>query len=124
VTEAEANTKLDIRDSEYVWCTGIVTMKVMYISGPPSLKIHYEGWDYKYDEMLSMNDSRLAPLGFFTSREDIPKYILDGSGRCRSGYVVPGCSQDYNRYTKLIAELNSFSEDSESEGEEIQNEPE
>ncbi len=42
---------------------------------------------------------------------DIPKYILDGSGKCKSGYVVLGTSADYDRYAKLMNELNNSSEE-------------
>lgn len=36
--------------------------------------IHYEGWSRKYDELLSEDSCRLAPKGFYTNREDIPRY--------------------------------------------------
>ena len=64
--------------------------------------------------MMTLSDQRIAPLGFFTSRKDIPKYILDGSGKCKSGYVVLGTSVDYERYSRIIAELNNLSDDSDS----------
>ena len=38
------------------------------------LLIHYEGWSRKYDELLTEDSCRLAPKGFYTSREDIPRY--------------------------------------------------
>jgi len=65
--------------------------------------------------MISLNNPRIAPLGFFTGREDIPKYILDGSGSCKSGYVVLGSSADYKKYDKLMKELNAISSGSDSD---------
>ena len=38
------------------------------------LLIHYDGWSRKYDELLSEDSFRLAPKGFYTNREDIPRY--------------------------------------------------
>lgn len=71
--------------------------------------------------MLSLNNPRIAPLGLFTGREDIPKYILDGSGACKSGYVVLGTSDDYKKYDKLMKELNAISSESESDREQSDN---
>jgi hypothetical protein len=36
--------------------------------------IHYEGWNMWYDELLPISSPRLAKLGFYTSRNDIPRY--------------------------------------------------
>jgi hypothetical protein len=41
------------------------------------LLIHYQGWNKIYDEILELSSPRLAPLGYFTSREDIPRYALN-----------------------------------------------
>lgn len=32
----------------------------------------------------------MAPLGFFTGRKDIPRYMLNGDGNCRFAQVVVG----------------------------------
>ena len=42
VKEAEPEARLDIRDSEHVWCTGVVKLKIAYASGPPGLLVHFE----------------------------------------------------------------------------------
>lgn len=41
------------------------------------LLIHYQGWNKIYDEILDVSSPRLAPLGFYTAREDIPRYALN-----------------------------------------------
>lgn len=38
------------------------------------LVIHYEGKSDKHDEEIVENSPRFATLGFYTSRNDIPKY--------------------------------------------------
>jgi len=38
--------------------------------------VHYLGWNKKYDEIISINSSRIAPYGFYTKRTDIPKYQI------------------------------------------------
>ena len=40
--EAEPGTKIDIRDSEYVWCQGVIKLKIAYPTGSPGLLVHYE----------------------------------------------------------------------------------
>jgi hypothetical protein len=42
VKEAEPGAKLDVRDSEYVWCVGTVKLKIAVPTDPASLFIHYE----------------------------------------------------------------------------------
>lgn len=99
-------------------------LKAACSNGLTSLFIHYEGWSENYDEIIQLNDQRLAPLGFYTNRRDILKYILDGSGECKSGYVVPGDSEDYEKYSKLLKELNEESNNEDiisSSDEEIHN---
>jgi len=57
-------------------------MIIESIQREPILAIHYEGWNMWYDEFLPMSSPRLARLGFYTSRDDIPKYQMkmkDGS---------------------------------------------
>ena len=41
--------------------------------------VHYEGWNRKYDEYLYIDSYRLAPLGAYTQRRDIPIYRMMGS---------------------------------------------
>jgi len=68
--------KLDVRDTEYIWC--IATIKEITINDANrnnlNLLIHYDGWNKTYDEFIELKDNRLAKLGFFTDRNDIPKY--------------------------------------------------
>ena len=76
-----------MRDTDYIWCTGEVRMIVESINREPILAIHYEGWNMWYDEFLPINSPRLARLGFYTSRDDIPKYQMK---------LREGCSSDTN----------------------------
>lgn len=44
--------------------------------------LHYEGWNRKYDEFMYMDSHRIAPLGLYTNRTDIPVYsMLNNNGR-------------------------------------------
>lgn len=45
----------------------------------PIIAIHYEGWNNWYDELLPLSSSRLATLGFYTERDDIPRYKMSRS---------------------------------------------
>lgn len=65
---------VDVRDLDFVWCTGRVHRTVN--------KFHDRKVKYviiKYDkstkkEEIPESSPRLAPRGFFTLREDIPRY--------------------------------------------------
>ena len=52
-------------------------MIIESISHEPVVAIHYEGWNMWYDEFLPLNSPRVARLGFYTSRNDIPKYKMN-----------------------------------------------
>ena len=67
---------MDARDTGFIWCVGTVTMVIESIAREPILAIHYEGWNRWYDEFLPINSPRLARLGFYTHRDDIPKYKM------------------------------------------------
>lgn len=66
--------QVDVRDLDYVWCTGKVVRTVN--------KYHDKKVKYviiKYDkgnkkEEMPEASPRLAPKGFFTAREDLPRY--------------------------------------------------
>ena len=34
--------KLDVRDTEYIWCQGMAELKITTASRPPLLYVHYE----------------------------------------------------------------------------------
>ena len=76
VKEVKAGDKLDVRDTEYVWCKAVVELKIISKKRKPLLYVHYEGWNRKYDEYLYIDSPRIAPFGFYTSRNDIPKYHM------------------------------------------------
>ncbi|CAD8075419.1 unnamed protein product [Paramecium primaurelia] len=63
------NQKVDIMDQQFIWC--VATIKQI---GKKELFIHYDGWGKEYDEFIPLQSNRIAPLGLYTSREDIPKY--------------------------------------------------
>lgn len=74
MAEIETGLALDIRDPDFVWCSGKVLRTVN--------KYHDRKVKYaivKYDrstkkEEIPEGSPRLAPKGFFTEREDIPRY--------------------------------------------------
>lgn len=39
--------------------------------------IHKEGFSSEWDELIYRNSPRVAALGAYTGRNDIPKYIFD-----------------------------------------------
>mmetsp|Transcript_27262 Transcript_27262/g.26310 ORF Transcript_27262/g.26310 Transcript_27262/m.26310 type:complete len:82 (+) Transcript_27262:730-975(+) len=76
IENIEVGQKIDVRDTEYIWCVGVVKIKIESAHKEPLLVIHYDGWNKYFDEILSQSSQRVAPLGVYTNREDIPKYQL------------------------------------------------
>jgi hypothetical protein len=72
----EVGAKVDLRDTEYIWCEGTVKIKIECPEREPLLIVHYEGWNKFYDEIIKQNSHRVAPHGFYTSRKDLPRYSL------------------------------------------------
>lgn len=52
VEKIEVGDKLDIRDTEYIWCVGTVQIKIESPNKDPMLVVHYEGWNKYYDEII------------------------------------------------------------------------
>ena len=64
-------------DTEHIWCNAVVELRIQAESRKqPLLLVHYDGWSRKYDEYLFAGSKRLAPLGLYTSRNDIPRYRM------------------------------------------------
>jgi hypothetical protein len=68
---------IDLMDKQGVWCKALIELKIITANRPPLFYIHYLGWHRKYDEYIYGNSSRFAPLGVYTTREDIPRYCVD-----------------------------------------------
>jgi hypothetical protein len=67
---------LDVRDSEMIWCVAQV-MKILITREEVNLDIHYLGWNHIYDETIPIISPRVANLGFYTMRNNIPMYKFD-----------------------------------------------
>jgi hypothetical protein len=44
-----------------------------------SIKVHYLSWHDCYDEVILLSSPRLAKLGYFTMRKEIPQYKCEKS---------------------------------------------
>ena len=73
----KAGDKVDVRDTEHIWCVGQIELKISTQNRPALIYIHYEGWNRKYDEYIFVDSDRLAPFGTYTSRNDIPRYSMN-----------------------------------------------
>ena len=71
--------QVDACDTENIWCKATVELIIKTQNRKDLLYVHYEGWHRKYDEFLYMDSHRLAPLGSYTNRLDIPVYRMMGN---------------------------------------------
>ena len=58
--KVEVGDKVDIRDTEYVWCSGEVTIKIESPNKDTLLVVHYQGWSKYFDEIIKITSPRLA----------------------------------------------------------------
>ena len=90
LSQIKVGDKVDVRDTEYVWCKAIVELKVLSESRKPLLYVHYEGWNRKYDEYIYIDSKRIAPSGTYTSRKDIPRYFMCPHSNQMYGHIIEG----------------------------------
>lgn len=75
----KAGDKIDACDTEYIWCKAHVELVLKNKNRKDLLYLHYEGWNRKYDEYIYIDSHRVAPLGVYTNRSDIPIYRMLGN---------------------------------------------
>lgn len=76
VTSVKTGEKLDVCDTEHIWCKATIELVIKTIERKDLLYLHYEGWNRKYDEYIYIDSHRIAPLGLYTGRNDIPVYRM------------------------------------------------
>ena len=55
------------------------------------IMVHYLGWNCVYDEIIDVSSQRIAKKGFYTSRNNIPRYYhAHGLVDSMQSYVVIG----------------------------------
>ena len=59
-----------------IWCVAQVS-KIFITQDEMNLLIHFLGWNHIYDEHISILSPRVANLGFYTMRNNIPMYKFD-----------------------------------------------
>ena len=113
VDKLETGMKIDVRDTGYIWCTGVVTMIVESAEKEPILAVHYEEWNRWYDEFLPVNSPRIARHGFYTGRDDIPKYKMrhstqSGRNQMQAFIInrIPPTPNRFNQPSKKSEERN------------------
>ena len=79
VKSVKPGDKLDVCDTEHIWCKATVELVCRTHNRKDLLYIHYDGWNRQYDEYLYIDSSRICPLGLYTSRRDIPVYKMRNS---------------------------------------------
>ena len=72
---SKGKINVDVRDSEYIWWEASIIAIIESKDQENSVLVHYKGWDLKYDEVIPVSSPRLAKLGFYTKREEIPHYL-------------------------------------------------
>ena len=90
-----------MRDTEFIWCVSEVIEKF-----ENSIKVHYLGWNSYYDEQISLDSPRVANLGFYTMRNNIPMYKFDESKKNKmdsyvSHVLIPNSNGLYKKFKNL-----------------------
>lgn len=82
VKDFEEGMKVDVRDTEGIWCPGVVKT-ILTNENTKMVLVHFEKWDNSFDEMIPADSPRIVSEGFYTSR-NILKYKLplpDGNNK-------------------------------------------
>ena len=107
----EVGDKVDVRDTEYIWCVGQVKIKIESSTKDPLLVIHYEGWNKYFDEIISQTSVRVAPKGTYTNRLDIPKYALKTEnsmqGQIVNRITTNNSPNTVNKNEKIVVNRNT-----------------
>lgn len=72
----KAGDMIDVCDTEYIWCKATVELVIKSQNRRDLLYLHFQGWNRKYDEFIYIDSHRVAPLGLYTNRTDIPVYSM------------------------------------------------
>jgi predicted membrane-bound dolichyl-phosphate-mannose-protein mannosyltransferase len=75
VQNIREHSLVDVRDVNYIWNAGIVNSIVTLKNQEKYAFIEYIGLDEIYNEYINIDSDRLASFGFYTNREELPKYI-------------------------------------------------
>lgn len=65
---------VDVRDTDYVWSVGKVTMIIEQINKDALYVVHFEGKPSAEDEIIYRSSDRLAKHGTYTSRPELPQW--------------------------------------------------
>ena len=131
----KAGDKIDVLDTEQIWCKATVEMIIKSDNRRDLLYVHYDGWNRKYDEYIFIDSYRIAPHGVYTDRRDIPIYRMIGNrednGQLSMMYaVVLNNAQEEARFLEeeRNMEMNNIQneedeEDEDPEGDEPEENP-
>lgn len=127
VKSVKAGQKLDVCDTEHIWCKATIELVIKTQNRKDLLYVHYEGWNRKYDEYMYIDSHRISPLGFYTNRTDIPVYRMmnnnqGGGGPVQMMYAVvlqnAAEGQRLEDYERRMAANNAQQEEEENDNEE------
>ena len=63
-----------MRDPNYIWCRGRVTLIIEQMGKDTLYVVHFEGKPSSDDEVIYRTSDRLAKKGTFTDRLEIPRF--------------------------------------------------
>jgi hypothetical protein len=103
LSKCSIGDKIDVRDTENVWCVGEIK-SILTVKDDKYIYLHYYGWNSAFNEYIKFDNERLAPLSFYTSRSEIPRYILNGDGNCTTGFIMSS-ENDMQRITQSLTQM-------------------
>ena len=86
LSEVEEGMKLDVKDTEGIWCVGVIKT-ILKLDKSKLLLIHFDKWDEYFDELIPLDSSRIAPFGFYTQRNILRYKLLLPEGN-KQGEVI------------------------------------
>ena len=65
---------MDVRDTNFIWCEGRVTLIIEQMGKETLYVIHFDGKSSAEDEVIYKHSDRLAKHGTYTIRLEIPRW--------------------------------------------------
>lgn len=67
LSSVNVNQKLDILEAPDIWCKATVLSVTELDSKKTLVKVHYDQWDKRFDELIPLSSKRIAPNNFVLS---------------------------------------------------------
>jgi hypothetical protein len=108
LTKLEIGMQVDVRDKAYVWSTGTVKLIVESPQRDPLIVVRMQDGACSTEEVFQKDSPRLALVGTYTSREELPSYEIFSSKIVNQVRKAPSSSEKPQKKFKSESDKQVF----------------